>query len=227
MARFYHSGETGDLAQVVQRVAADYATSPLFLAGYSLGGNVLLKWLGEMGSNLPPNLRAAAAVSVPFDLEAGAQYINQGFSRIYERHFLRTLKAKAIAKLARFPDLFDPHALACANTIVEFDDAVTAPVHGFHGASDYYAQSSSIRFLIGIRVPTLLISAYDDPFLPPQTLRSVAEIAHSNSALYTAFSAHGGHVGFVSGYIPGCPHYDSEDRIMSFFADHLAQTAMN
>ncbi len=224
--RFYHSGETGDLAQVVQRIAAEYPAAPLLFAGFSLGGNVLLKWLGESAADLPGNVRAAVAISVPFDLEAGARFIDHGFSRVYERHFLRSLRAKAAAKLRRFPGLFDPHALARATTIVEFDDAVTAPVHGFESASDYYEKSSSLRFLLRIRVPTLLISAYDDPFLPAQVLRSVADIAGRNPALHTAFSPSGGHVGFVAGRLPGRPRYHAEDRLMAFLAGHIAHPVL-
>lgn len=219
--RFYHSGETGDLAFIVGRIVAEHPSAPICLAGYSLGGNVLLKWLGEQGGALTPQIRAAAAVSVPYDLEKGARYINRGFSRVYERHFLRTLKAKASAKLARFPDLFDSAALAGATTIVDFDDAVTAPVHGFANAHDYYTRSSSLHFLSRIQLPTLLVSAYDDPFLPPDVLEHVATIADANPAVHPAFSRRGGHVGFVAGQIPGRPRYFSEDRVMSFFAAHL------
>lgn len=222
--RFYHSGETGDLAFVIRRIVTEYPAAPIFLAGYSLGGNVLLKWLGEQGAGITPEIRAAAAVSVPYDLERGARYINQGFSKVYERHFLRTLKAKASAKLLRFPELFDPSALAATTTIVGFDDAVTAPVHGFASAHDYYARSSSLHFLSRIQLPTLLISAYDDPFLPADVLERVATIAHANPALRSMFSPHGGHVGFVSGSIPGRPRYFSEDQLMSFFTTQLEPT---
>ena len=219
--RFYHSGETGDLSFVLERITREHPDSPLLTVGYSLGGNVLLKWLGEQGSVIPSQLRAAVAVSVPYDLEAGASYISQGFSRVYERHFLRTLKDKATAKLARFPGLFDRDALAAVRTIVEFDDVVTSRIHGFAGAHDYYQRSSSLQFLPAIRVPTLLIGAYDDPFLPSDVLRRVHDIAVRNPDLTAAFSAHGGHVGFVSGVVPGRPVYFSEDRVMSYLSGHL------
>ncbi|HEU4988875.1 MAG TPA: alpha/beta fold hydrolase [Gemmatimonadaceae bacterium] len=219
--RFYHSGETADLSFVVSRLTADRSSGPLFLVGYSLGGNVLLKWLGERGGALPAAVRAAAAVSVPYDLEAGAAFIHHGFSQIYERHFLRTLKAKAARKLDQFPGLFDPAALAAARSIVAFDEAVTAPVHGFASARDYYQRSSSIRFLPDIRVPTLLLSAYDDPFLPPDRLAATAGVARGNAALDVCFSPHGGHVGFVSGAVPAVPVYFSELRIDAFFTSHL------
>jgi uncharacterized protein len=220
--RFYHSGDTGDLALVVQTIAAAYPHSPLFLVGYSLGGNVLLKWLGEQGLSLVPQVRAAAAVSVPYDLEAGARYINRGFSRVYERHFLRTLKAKAAAKLVRFPGLFDASALASADTIVAFDQAVTAPVHGFANAQAYYARSSCLQFLARVRVPTLLLSAFDDPFLPPDVLTVVGDHGQMNAALHVEFPGTGGHVGFVGGSTPGRPVYWAEQRIVTFLTQHLS-----
>lgn len=222
--RFYHSGETSDLDWVVRRLVAAHGDSPLVAVGYSLGGNVLLKWLGELGSATPPTLRAAAAVSVPYDLAAGARYIQRGFSHVYERHFLRTLKAKAALKLSRFPGLFDPRALAAAHSIIAFDDAVTAPIHGFADAQDYYARSSSLRFLPEIRTPTLLVGAYDDPFVPADSLQAVRTVAAANPALQLFFAEHGGHVGFVSGRFPGRARYFSEELILSYFEDRLASS---
>lgn len=221
--RFYHSGETSDLDFVIHRLGDEFPRAPLVLVGYSLGGNVLLKWLGERRGDLPPSVQAAAAVSVPYDLAAGARFISCGFSRIYERYFLRTLKLKAARKLREFPGLFDMQALDRADTIVAFDDAVTAPVHGFGSADDYYTKSSSIHFLPKIRLPTLLLSAFDDPFLPPEVLARVARVAAVNSALTTDFPSHGGHVGFVTGNIPGAPRYWSEERVTGFLTSHVAR----
>src|SRR6185369_12094132 len=130
--------------------------------------------------------------------------------------FLRTLRAKARAKLARDPDLFDALALERAQTLFAFDDAVTAPVHGFADAGDYYRRSSSIRFLAAIRCPTLLLSAYDDPFLPPEVLSEVAAIAEANPCLVPEFHQMGGHVGFIAGRWPWSPRYYAEDRVLSF-----------
>jgi predicted alpha/beta-fold hydrolase len=178
--RLYHSGETTDLDAVARRLVREHPGQPLALAGFSLGGNVLLKWLGEHGDDLPPEIRAAAAVSVPFDLERGSRFIERGFSRVYGRHFLRTLRAKARIKLERDPGLYDATALERARTLFDFDDIVTAPVHGFAGASDYYRRSSSLGFLAPIRRPTLLLSAYDDPFLPRAVLDEVAEVDRAN-----------------------------------------------
>ena len=215
--RMYHSGETTDLDFVVRRLILDNPEQPLFTVGFSLGGNVLLKWLGEQGFDAPQQLRAAAAVSVPFDLEQGARRIEHGFSRIYTWHFLRSLRAKALAKLERFPDLFDPAALRRAQTLFDFDDAVTAPVHGFEGAHDYYSRSSSLRYLSTIRIPTLLLSAVDDPFLPPQVLDDVAMVARNSPNLMTEFLPKGGHVGFVSGSLLNTRYYH-EERVVEFLA---------
>ncbi|MGZ5232609.1 MAG: hydrolase [Burkholderiales bacterium] len=221
--RMYHSGETSDLDFVARRLIREHPGQPLVLAGFSLGGNVLLKWLGEEGAAIPENVRAAAAVSVPYDLERGARKIERGFSRIYTTHFLRTLRAKSVAKLSRFPGLYDLDRLNACRTLYEFDDAVTAPVHGFTDAHDYYSRSSSLQYLAGIRVPTLLLSALDDPFLPPDILDSVAMVARNNAFLLPEFWPHGGHVGFVSGRSPFDAHYYSEERILEFLASQANQ----
>jgi predicted alpha/beta-fold hydrolase len=219
--RFYHSGETTDLAFVLARVADEHPESPVLLAGYSLGGNVLLKFLGERGDDLPPALRAAVAVSVPYDLERSSRHISRGFSRVYERFFLRTLREKAAMKLSRFPGLFPADRLAGARTLWDFDDCVTAPVHGFAGARDYYTRSSALRWLAGVRLPTLLLSAVDDPFLPPEVLDEVRAIARENPALHVEFVERGGHVGFIAGRVPWRPFYYAEWRLAEFLAAHL------
>jgi predicted alpha/beta-fold hydrolase len=220
-ARFYHSGETTDLAFVLDRVIRERPSSPCVIAGVSLGGNVLLKFLGERAGDLPPQLRAAAALSVPFDLERGARFISTGFSRVYDRHFLRTLRPKALTKLQRYPGLFDRSKLERAASIYEFDDAVTAPVHGFLDAHDYYTRSSSLSWLSAIRLRTLLLSAIDDPFLPAEVLDEVRDVADGNPALTLEFNKHGGHVGFVGGRWPWKPFYYGEWRACEFLSDAL------
>lgn len=222
-ARFYHSGETTDLDFVVNRLIDMHSDSPLVLAGFSLGGNVLLKWLGERENALPAQVRGAAAVSVPFDLERGARSIERGFSRVYQAHFLRSLRRKAEEKQERFPGLIADDALGRARTLFEFDDAVTAPVHGFQSASEYYYRSSSIRFLHRIRLPTLLLSAVDDPFLPPDVLQEVKAIARDNAALCVEFVKRGGHVGFISGPLPWRPDYYAERRVVDFLGDQVSR----
>ena len=218
--RFYHSGETGDLAFAVDRTLAEFPEAELAMCGVSLGGNVLLKWLGERADALPERVKAAAAISVPFDLERGSRYISRGFSRVYERHFLRTLRRKATAKLRRYPVLFDPTALDRVRTLYDFDEIVTGPVHGFRDAHDYYTRSSSLHFLDRIARPTLLLSSRDDPFLPATVLDEVVEIARKNSCLTLEFTRGGGHVGFVHG-LPWRPLYYADQRVGEFLSSHL------
>jgi predicted alpha/beta-fold hydrolase len=213
--RFYHSGETTDLDFVVRRVLAEHPDAKLMMCGVSLGGNVLLKWLGEQGKNVPSQIRRAAAVSVPYDLEAGARLMENGFARVYVRHFLATLVAKTVTKLARHPDLCDIAKLRAARTFFEFDDLLTGPVHGFTGAHDYYQQSSSIHFLDKVRIPTLLMSAWNDPFLPRSVLTAVRDIAHGNPHLSVEFSDAGGHVGWVAGQ-PWAQRYYMEERVVEW-----------
>ena len=220
--RFYHSGETSDLEFVLGRIVEEFPHAPIGIAGYSLGGNVLLKYLGERGEDVPRSVLAAAAVSVPYDLEEGARYIGVGFSRIYDRHFLKSLRRKAIAKLDRYPDLFARAELERASTIFDFDNAVTAPVHGFADAVDYYARSSSRHFLERIRVPTLLLSSYDDPFLPSGVLAEVAAVASTNPWIEVEFTEKGGHVGFIDGRLPWRPRYYAEWRAIHHLAWALA-----
>lgn len=216
--RFYHSGDTGDVGFTIERLARDYPQGDFFLVGVSLGGNVLLKYLGENPAVVPSRVRGAAAISVPYDLARSAERINQGFSRVYQRYFLKTLKAKFVTKRKRFPDLPKEEEILALRTMVDFDDRVTAPLHGFQGAADYYRRSSAIGFLSGIRVPTLLLSSYDDPFLPPDVLREVAKRAAGNPALHIEFHRSGGHVGFVRGSWPWRPGYYIDERIMDFFS---------
>jgi predicted alpha/beta-fold hydrolase len=220
--RFYHSGETTDVAFVLDRVLAAFPDAPLLLAGVSLGGNVLLKFLGERGPSLPDAVRGAATISVPYDLGRGSRHISRGFSRVYERHFLRSLRRKAIAKLEHYPDLVDRDAVAAVRSLYDFDDRVTAPVHGFANADDYYSRSSAIRFIERITLPTLLLSAADDPFLPAEVLDEVRAIARENPALTIEFVDRGGHVGFVSGHLPWRPHYYAEWRVCDFLSRCLS-----
>lgn len=221
--RFYHSGETSDLDFVVRSLVESEPDRPLLLAGVSLGGNVLLKWLGERGDEIPRQVAAGAAISVPFDLERGARYIDQGFARVYQARFMKTLRRKARAKLLRFPGLLDAAAIERAHSLYEFDDCVTAPVHGFRDAHDYYTQSSSIRWIDRISTPTLLLSARDDPFLPPEVLDDVERIAAANPALTLELVDRGGHAGFVSGRFPWKPIYFAERRSMEFLASRVPQ----
>lgn len=211
--RLYHSGETVDADFFLRQLVAERPGRPLLCTGVSLGANVLLKWLGEQGQELPPEVRRAAAVSTPFDLAAGSRFLERGLSRVYSWHFVRSLQRKAEAALVKHPTLpVDRARLARARTLREFDDRFTAPVHGFQGADDYYARSSSIHFLSRIGVPTLLLSAADDPFLPPIVLDHVRRIAQSNPRLEVQFTARGGHVGWVMGS-PWSAQYYLDSRV--------------
>jgi len=212
--RFYHSGETSDVAHVYSMLRMRDPAASWYAVGVSLGGNVLLKWLGETGDSSA--IVAAAAISVPFDLEAGARKISHGVARIYDRNFLTTLRNKALRKLDVYPDLFDRDALLRARSVFEFDEAVTAPVHGFADAHDYYQRSSSLAYLSRIRVPTLLLSARDDPFLPSDVLDRVVRASADNRALTTEFVRGGGHVGFVGGTVPWSPRYYAEERAVAY-----------
>ena len=216
--RFYHSGETTDAALVLERVSREYPTSPLAIAGVSLGGNVLLKFLGERGNDLPPQLKAAAAISVPFDLSRSSRRINRGFSRFYQQFFLNSLRRKAQEKASRFPDLAPADKISGLRTLEDFDNLITGPLHGFRDAEDYYQQSSSLPRLKHIKLTTLLLSAVDDPMLPPEVLDEVQDIARRNPALRLEFVQQGGHAGFIAGSRPWSPFYYAEYRVGEFFA---------
>lgn len=211
LARFYHSGETGDLGYVLRRVRERYPDAPLGAVGFSLGGNVLLKYLGECGE--ASLVGAAVAVSVPFDLAAGATSMERGMGRFYTRRFLGSLRVKYEGKRALIGDAVDARRVLGARTFREFDDAATAPLHGFRDAAHYYAASSSAGFLAGIRVPTLLLHSADDPFLPADAIPRAA--ARENPCITAAFTEHGGHVGFVGG-TPWAPEFWAEAETARF-----------
>jgi predicted alpha/beta-fold hydrolase len=220
--RFYHSGETSDAAFALERISEEFPTSPLAIVGVSLGGNVLLKLLGEKGGDLPAQLVAAAAISVPFDLARSSKRIDRGFSRFYQRFFLGSLRRKASEKAIRFPDLAPPGRIAALRTLEEFDNLITGPLHGFSDAQDYYRRSSSLPYLEHIRLRTLLLSAVDDPMLPPEVLDEVRDVARHNPALRLEFVAKGGHAGFIAGFWPWRPFYYAEYRVGEFFAESFA-----
>lgn len=217
--RSYHGGDTTDLAWVVAQVQRHHPDSPLACAGFSLGGNVLLKFLGEQGAALPEPIRAAVAISAPFDLAASVSALTQGFNRVYQDRLVASMKRKTFQKLAAYPHLVDPAALRRVRTLGAFDDVVTAPVHGFADAKAYWAASSSGPYLPRIRRPTLLINAEDDPFLPAASLPRQA--VQGNAFLNAEFPPHGGHLGFLSGRWPGAPTAWAEERASAFLAEHL------
>lgn len=213
-ARSYHSGETGDLDHVVKRLVRFVGDAPLCAVGYSLGANVLLKWLGERGDRAP--VAAAAAVSTPFDLEVAARMCDRRYGGLIARHFLATLIPKALRKAERFPGLLDAAAIRRCRTFAAFDDLVTAPLHGFADARDYWRTCSSARFVTSIRRPCLLLNSRDDPLVPRSVLPEAD--ARASRSLIPEFSDRGGHCGFVEGGTPFRPRRWAEARVLRFFA---------
>lgn len=215
-ARLYHSGETGDLDWVIGELLKRDPGAAILPVGVSLGGNVLLKWLGETGQAVPAEIRAGVAISTPFDLAAAAEKMSRALGRLYTRFFLRTLKAKALAKARDYPDLLDARAVRRARTWRDYDGAATAPLHGFRDAEDYWARSSSKFYLARIRRPVLLINSRDDPLVPSASLPD--DLADRSKWLYTLFTQRGGHAGFVSGVLPWRPVYWAEGQAIDFLA---------
>jgi predicted alpha/beta-fold hydrolase len=200
LARAYHSGDAHEIAWILRRLRSGNAGAPLYAVGVSLGGNALLKWLGESGETARDTIDAAAAISAPLDLMAAGAALGHGFSLVYARNFLRTLKAKSLAKLERFPGLYEAEAVRAARTLRDFDNVVTAPLHGYRDTDDYWTRASSKPGLKEIRVRTLIINAKNDPFLPAFALPGHADVS---DAVTLEQPDDGGHVGFVTGPFPG------------------------
>jgi predicted alpha/beta-fold hydrolase len=199
LPRAYHSGDSPEVDWVLRRLRST-RSGPIYVAGVSLGGNALLKWLGEQGSQAREVISRAAAISAPVDLAAAGDALERGFNMIYTRNFLSTMKAKTLAKMKRYPALCDRRRMQAARTLREFDDLVTAPLHGFKGVDDYYARASSKPYLMTIAAPTLILNARNDPFLPARFLPTPEQV----SAYVTLETpATGGHVGFIAGNFPG------------------------
>lgn len=213
--RSYHSGDTADLQEVVDHIARQHGRSVNGMIGFSLGGNVLLKWLGEQGEGA--QLRCAVAVSVPYQLHDAATRMNRGFSRLYQWHLLARLRQKYQQKFQHRPSPLNVDVRQL-KTFFDFDDKVTAPLHQFNGVDDYYRRSSSRQYLPSIRVPTLLIHASDDPFMFPQTVPTAAELPKQ---VRLELSTNGGHVGFVSGRWPWRPRYWVDERILAWCNEQI------
>jgi len=215
LARAYHSGDYKEVDWILRRMKPLANGAPIYAAGVSLGGNALLVWLGERGEEAAGIVARAAAVSAPVDLMAAGEALGRGFSLLYARHFLATMKARAAAKHARFPGSFDLERMRRSRTLREFDDVVTAPLHGFLGTDDYWTRASAKPLLRRIAVPTLVLNARDDPFLPAQALPSPDDVSAS---VTVEFPPRGGHVAFVSGSFPGNIDW-LPARLLHFF-DH-------
>ena len=202
LPRAYFAGDSAEIGWMLARVRALYPDRPRFAAGVSLGGNALLKWLGESGEAANEVLTAAAGLSAPIDLTASGHALRVGFNRlVYTRYFLQTLIPKTLAKLQKHPELdIDPIKLHRISTLGEFDDLYTAPVHGFIDGEDYWRRASSKPWLKSIAVPTLVLNALNDPFVPAKSLPRPDEVSASVTLLQPE---HGGHIGFVAGSFPG------------------------
>jgi predicted alpha/beta-fold hydrolase len=219
LARSYHSGETGDLDRVVRILKSRFPDTPLAIIGYSLGGNVLLKWLGEQGRAAP--VQTAVAVSVPFDLARSAEQLNHGFRKIYQRHLLRRLHRSVRRKAATMTLPVELDRLPDLDSFRDFDNEITAPLHGYGSAEEYYALASSRQYLGSIGVPTLILHATDDPFLPADGIPAEGELSPD---VCLELSDTGGHVGFVSGALPWNPQYWLEERIITHLDRTLGST---
>ncbi|MET1116305.1 MAG: alpha/beta fold hydrolase [Comamonas sp.] len=208
--RFYHSGDAAEVDWVVRRLRPR-AGGKLYAAGVSLGGNALLRWLGE-SQHSAGIVDAACAVSAPLDLARGGAALGTGLNMIYTRMFLRSLKPKCLSKLEQFPGLFDRAALLGARDLYAFDNVVTAPLHGYRDTDDYWDRASARHVLGDITVPTLVINARNDPFLPGEYLPATAA-----PCVTLEYPAGGGHVGFATGPLPG--HIDWLPRRLLHFFD--------
>jgi hypothetical protein len=214
--RAYHSGDHEEvaamLAAIRQRIPAHVTA---YAAGVSLGGSALLNWLGRAGAAAAPTVAAAAAVSAPLDLTASGTAIGEGLNRVYTYHFLQTLKPKSRTMAERFPGLLDEARLRQVRSMWQFDDLVTAPLHGFSGTADYWRRASSKPWLHGVAVPTLVLNARNDPFVPAVSLPGAAD---ASAAVTLEQPAHGGHVGFLTGPFPGRLDW-LPARLLHFFHD--------
>ncbi|MCB1786630.1 MAG: hydrolase [Chromatiaceae bacterium] len=208
----YHSGKTDDPQRLLEHIAAVSGGPPFAAVGVSLGGNVLLKWLGEQGPASP--LRRAAALSVPFRLDAAADRLQHGLSRLYQRHLVTSMQAAYRRKFSRMSSPLDVD-VGRLTTFRLFDDQVTAALHGFDGVDDYYSRCSSRPFIANIRVPTLILHAQDDPFMFPDTPPASDELPEN---VFLELTPHGGHAGFIGGRLPGWPDYYAERRIAQWIA---------
>jgi predicted alpha/beta-fold hydrolase len=218
LPRAYFAGDSAEIERMLRHVKSQHPDAPLYAVGVSLGGNALLKWLGESGNAAKALVERAAGVSAPLDLTAAGNALDRGFNRrVYTSRFLVTLKAKALRMAARFPGMLDAQAIAAATTFREFDTLVTARLHGFRDADDYWFRVSSKPLLKSITVPTLVINAKNDPFLPAWALPTADQVS---PAVTLEQPATGGHVGFPSGPFPGNLDWLARRLMQHFVIQH-------
>lgn len=215
--RAYHSGDYEEVGWILGRLRLQ-RSGPMLAAGVSLGGNALMRWAEEAGTEASKLVSAVASISAPLDLAAGGAAIGRGFNRlVYTRMFLSTMKPKALAKLAQHPGLFDRDRLLAAQDLYDFDDVFTAPLHGFRDTDDYWARGSAKPHLHSIRIPALAVNAANDPFVPAASLPRQEEVGRHVTLWQPA---HGGHVGFPLGPPPGHVR-GMPERVGGWLAQHL------
>jgi predicted alpha/beta-fold hydrolase len=212
LARAYHSGDSEEGDWILRRVRARWPLAPLYAVGISLGGNMLAKWLGERAEDARI-VTAAASIGAPLDLAAGGAALARGFNRLYTQMFLATLKPKALAKARRFPGVADTGRLQASRNLYEFDNAYTAPVHGFRDTEDYWARASGKPWLGGVRVPHLVLNALNDPFVPAASRPTARAVSRE---VRLEQPDEGGHIGFARGALPGRLDY-LPARLHEFF----------
>ena len=217
LPRRYHAGETNDVRFFISEMEKSARFGPIAAVGYSLGGNVLLKYLGEAADSSP--LRAAAAVCVPINLHLCAEALNIGFSRVYQWYLIHRMKRALHRKFDLHTAAFNWERAMAARTFAEFDDVVTAPLHGFNGRDDYYNRCSAIEYLASIERPTLVINALDDPFMTPDVIPQPGRLSEH---VTIEVSTYGGHVGFIDGGTPWKPRFYLPRRLIDFLEPHLA-----
>jgi predicted alpha/beta-fold hydrolase len=216
LPRAYHSGDSTEGDWILRAVARRYPTARLYVVGISLGGNMLAKWLGERGTDAS-FVAAAASIGSPLDLAAGGAALARGFNLLYTKMFLATLKDKALEKIARFPKAASAEAVRASRNLYDFDNAYTAPVHGFRNTDDYWARASGKRHLGGVEVPHLVLNARNDPFVPADSLPRAAEVSRF---VHLEQPEEGGHIGFARGGLPGDLGFLPE-RLFRFFEEGL------
>jgi len=210
LPQWYHSGQSEDPQRILEFLRDQMGIELYAAVGFSLGGNVLLKWLGEQGAAMP--LQRAAVMSVPFQLAHAAQRMGEGFSRLYQWYLVSSMQKKYKTKFASVSSPLDVD-INMLTTFWQFDDKVTAPLHGFEGADDYYTRASSHQFIPQIRVPTLILHARDDPFMYAHTPPLPNELPEN---VWLELTEHGGHVGYINGVIPGLANYWGEKRLVEW-----------
>ena len=217
-AGLYHSGLSDDPQTVIRELVELDRLPAIAMVGYSLGGNVALRLAGDYGADPPPQLAAVVAISPTMDLAACVRALERRANLLYEWNFVRNLKARMRRKARAWPGRFDVRRLDGVRTVREFDERFTAPHHGFRDADDYYHRASSLRLIDRVVVPTLILSAADDPFVPPEQF--AAPEVTGNRSITTELTRFGGHCGFYTGVTPGFDGYWAERRALEFATSH-------